>query len=254
MLKGFDALSSLAPEPKITLRVPTSGYIDSSADDSGAQTALSVLRQFAGMCIASNVLEYASSSDLADFNNFEVIDNKSQKSISVVLPEPVATLLKKLSFPVGSFDSSGAIPAGAMKIATPFAQRYDAIVFALAAPSEDGRHLRTAAEWLFDSEAESNDTTALLFASIGLEAALDSPTKETTDRLGDRLAWSLGGTLSERKKMTNEYKEFYGVRCNVVHGRERRLNDSTREKLIWGRRMLRSIIAKELDRPWDLLR
>jgi hypothetical protein len=246
------ALSAITLDTWTTLRIPTSGYIESSADDSGSQTALSVLRQFVGMSIASGVMTFSRSNDLGDyFDKFEIIDSKSQESTLGVLPRPVSSLLKRVSFPADSFATSGAIPAGTMKIAQPLTDRFNAITRALNAPKEDGQHLRTAAEWLFDSEAESNETTALLFASIGLEAALDSPTKETTDRLGDRLAWSLGGSLSARKKMSVEYKEFYKVRCDVAHGRERRLDDKASEKLTWGRTMLRRIISNELDRPND---
>jgi hypothetical protein len=252
---GFLSKASLLsdhrlPEIGTSLRVPTSGYIDSSADDSGVQTALAVMRQFVGMSIASRLMVFERATDLGDFDRFEAIDRKSQKANSGVLPVPVAALLKRVTFPADLFESSGGVaPSGSMTIATRLTKQIDAVVHALSAPKEDGQHLRTAAEWLFDSEAESNETAALLFASIGLEAALDSPAKETTDRLGDRLAWSLGTSLSERKRMAEEYREFYRVRCDVAHGRERRLDDIAREKLTWGRSMLRRIIAKELDRP-----
>jgi len=123
----------------------------------------------------------------------------------------------------------------------------DVITRVLTAPQEDAKHLRTGAEWLFDSQAEPNETTALLFASIGLEAVLDAPANEVTARVGDRLAWLLGRTRTERMRIADEYREFYRVRSGLVHGRDRTLNADGRKNGRWGREMLRAVLEKDLQ-------
>jgi hypothetical protein len=228
-----------------TLRVQTRGYISSSIVDAGMAHALATLRQFVGMAIATQVMTYEYSSEQTQVVKFEVIDKLTSGSMFLNLPDEISAFLAKQTIPVECFETDA---HQQLAIATAFRAKMAAITLAIRAKPKDGKHLRTASEWLFDSEAESNETTALLFASIGLEAGLDSPNKETTERLGDRLAWSLGGSLSQRNKMAADYKKFYAVRCDLAHGRERHLDTEGKKQLRWGQAILRLVIAKELDR------
>jgi hypothetical protein len=232
------------------LKLSSHGYIDDSSDDSGAQVALSVLRQFVGFALATKLMIFDSRQTVDGFADFKVLDKATKEETSIKLPVPVSSLLMRVMLPGKAFVNVETPKGSANRIgiASDYVDRVAKIEFAFKASSEDGRHLRTAAEWLFDSEAESNETTALLFVAIGLEAALNSPAKETSNRMGDRLAWSLGRSLSDRNKMLEDFSKFYSVRCDLAHGRERQLDVNGRKQLEWGREMLRRLIVKELER------
>ena len=112
-------------------------------------------------------------------------------------------------------------------------------------------HIRAAAEWLFDSVAEPNETSALLFASIGLEAVLLSTEKETTARLADRIAYLLGKVQSDRKELFRKFGEFYKARSKLIHGKAQRISDSERELLRWGQKHLHMILKREIESVYE---
>lgn len=244
-----------------SLKVRAHGYIGSSPENSGSQIAISLLKQFVALSLASQAMVFTHSADLSLFREFRVIDDKAGTTSDIPLPEPVRGILRRVVVPANMFGepvgepvsggalSKDSVPGPLHKRAEILARRLSAISRVLTPNTKDVQHIRTAAEWLFDSEAESNETTALLYASIGLEAVLDSPLNEVTARLGDRLAWLLGRTLRERNKLTSQYITFYKVRCGLVHGRERRLDDDGRQQLRWGRQTLSAVLAHEL-RHW----
>ena len=246
-LAGLGAL--LGPKTSIvmTFKVAASGYITSSSEDSGVALACATLRQFIGMGIATKVIDYEFPIEQTFARQFEVLDRISKKSILIDLPAQLQSYLSRVAIVDHCLESSADL-GGVIVVSSAFKPKMTAIASAMEANAKNGRHIRTASEWLFDSESETNETTALLFASIGLEAALDSPGKETTARLGDRLAWSLGGSLSQRNEMAQQYERFYRVRCDLAHGRERQLDENGKRQLAWGKEMLRRIIAKELER------
>jgi hypothetical protein len=184
----------------------------------------------------------ATVTDLAD-------DEKLGDKFAV--PPPVARMLKRWTITEAAFAQAEDQPAVAEPERPEVIKRNLQRVIEVMAAKKDGKNLRAAAEWHFDSLAEENETASLLYASIGLEAALDSPENSTTARLSDRLAWLLGGTRKERNALTEEYQSFYGVRSGLVHGRERSLGDDGRQQLRWGQVKLRQVIARDLAQ-WPL--
>jgi hypothetical protein len=266
----FSGLSELATLPKVEqqtlLRVRVAGFFDGHAEDSAAHAALATLRQFVALSMASGEMEIDSQSGATAIVRTSSVTRISSKVVSrersFELPSNVQRMLSRYAIAGRAFrnpsnarlQGEGGLAMAAANFPVSENERpsvlkknLDVLIRVLRAHKKDGENLRTAAEWLFDSESEENETTALLYASIGLEAVLDAPEGAVTARLADRLAWFLGRTRKERNALTVEYQNFYRVRSGLVHGRERRLDDDGRSKLLWARRTLRSVISRELE-------
>jgi Apea-like HEPN len=248
------------------LRVHAVGYFDDSDEDSAAQYALSALRQFASLAYADGMMHDDWRTDAsAHSNEAQVLDicNASAQAKSLALPDATVRLLRRRKLSKALFGKSsrgvrGDLAKALLQQPVPERERAVAvkenlavIARVLSAPQRDAKHLRTGAEWLFDSQSETNETTALLFAAIGLEAVLDSPPIEVTARLGDRVAYLLGQGQTQRKQIAEAYAKFYRVRSALVHGRERTLDADGRSQTHWGQQILRSVLAKDLEQ-WPL--
>jgi hypothetical protein len=260
---GLGAITNLLnPNPgqtrsQVALRVPVLGYIDDDAEDSAAQAAISMLKRFLGMGYAGGFVgRDGSSTEPFDPSQGQVTDitDESETKSNFVLPPATAGLLRNLVL----VESALRLPTTQEKLAHALTNKQQSqldrprlnlqrAVAILGPDHSTSNNLRAASEWLFDTLAEQNQTTALLFASIGLEAALDAPKQDSTNRLADRLAWMLGRSHEERRNIESQYRDFYAVRSDLVHGRERTLDEKGREKLRWGREMLRDVTARELE-------
>ena len=115
--------------------------------------------------------------------------------------------------------------------------------------------LRTCCEWLFDSEAERNQTVAFLYACIGFEALLgedartgdpDMPDIGVTAMLADRVSFLTGGGRVKREETRKQFRNFYDTRSKIVHGRVARLGADEAKLLRWGRQALYQCINAEL--------
>lgn len=261
------ALSAFAPASPQTatitaLRVHAVGYFDDSYEDSAAQSALSILRQFTSLGFAHGMINDDWRSDVSVHSNEAQVldlDDASAKAKSFTLPESSARLLKRRKLSEGVFGNNAKgvtnlVAKALLQQPLPEPERAAAakenlgvVVRVLGAPQRDAKHLRTGAEWLFDSQAEPNETTALLFAAIGLEAVLEAPANEVTARLGDRVAYLLGRNQTDRKRISESYRKFYQVRSGLVHGRERTLDADGRYQILWAQEVLRSVLAKDLE-------
>lgn len=116
----------------------------------------------------------------------------------------------------------------------------------------DYAHLGAAMEWFQDSLAADNQTVAFISACIGVEALIgtEEQSNQMSDRLADRVAFTLGSSRSERERLRQEFRLLLTLRGQLVHGRQRRLAASERDKLRRLQEILDKLIKKEL---WVLL-
>ncbi|MBM2835346.1 MAG: hypothetical protein HW406_2507, partial [Candidatus Brocadiaceae bacterium] len=114
---------------------------------------------------------------------------------------------------------------------------------------ENSESIKTAIEWTFDSITNDNDTFAFIQACIGLEAILgDDGTKEKLMKtLADRCAYLLGGKISNRRKVREDFEKLYDIRSKLVHGRKVKLDNEQLGFLRFAQNMLESIIWKEIS-------
>jgi hypothetical protein len=111
------------------------------------------------------------------------------------------------------------------------------------------RSILAAAEWLFDSRAELNQTIAVIQVSVGLEALLSDGKKQsgrTTALLADRFAMLLGRSQTERAKLRDDFEAFYERRSDIVHGRDYRLKDADSNWCRWAQEKLNALIQHEM--------
>jgi hypothetical protein len=111
----------------------------------------------------------------------------------------------------------------------------------------DAARLRTALEWSFDSRHGDNETLAILQTCIGVEALLgdDRQDEPLVTRLADRCAFLLGKSSADRESIRASFKDIYGVRSKLVHGRRARLGISDEEYLWRAQELLSEVINAE---------
>lgn len=113
---------------------------------------------------------------------------------------------------------------------------------------EEGERLSAAIDWLEESNYSENQTVAYLMVCIGLEAILaeESHMTDMSNRLCDRLAYTLGKTHQERKELFEQYKNILGTRGRLVHSKQQRLGDAELKLLEAARILLRRLIEHEI--------
>ena len=112
----------------------------------------------------------------------------------------------------------------------------------------DADRIRSALEWGFESEENSNQTFAFIQACIGLEALLGDDDKDEplTTRLADRCAYLLGSSHKDRQGIRRLFKDMYDVRSKLVHGRTPKLGQSDALELHHARHLLGDVIDAEV--------
>ncbi len=113
----------------------------------------------------------------------------------------------------------------------------------------DAERIKTAIEWNFESVTNENDTFAFIQACIGLEALLgdENSQEDLTNTLADRCAYLIGQSISERKKLKNDFKVLYRIRSKLVHGRKVHLEADELDNLDFARNILNGVIRKEIS-------
>ena len=85
-----------------------------------------------------------------------------------------------------------------------------------------------------------------LYAAIGIEALLDTPPKDITESLANKLSYLIGQSRSERTKLHDTFRAFYRYRSDIVHGKNAHLPPKGVEMLAWGKTSLKRALAREL--------
>lgn len=102
---------------------------------------------------------------------------------------------------------------------------------------DQGKRLRLAGRWFFDSVAGSDDVTAFVQAMIVLETLLGRQDSEDIEKLGvgellrNRCAYLLGHSATEREEILSKFPAIYRVRSAIVHRGQSRLSFKERELL-----------------------
>jgi len=112
---------------------------------------------------------------------------------------------------------------------------------------EDDRLLR-AAQWLFDSYAATNPLLAFVQATTSLEILLGDKTLSDLvglgALLGNRCAFLIGKSRSQRDKILTDFQRIYETRSKIVHRGHPRLSP-TEENDLWMLRWMCSRVIQE---------
>lgn len=265
--KRSKALSSLSqsecplPKPGHYLRIRVKGYCDGSTTNC-IEAGLSSFKQYILMGILTGKFDFSYSSSFWPSQidpmvfYFDVEDPsrtgrlKISESLSSLIknirlheaPLKDALKQKEESAPRTILGFSG--PQNPYPLGTK-----GTAILNSAETNENTASIKNALEWGFDSLASQADQTlSFMQLCISLEAILgiDSPKTGVTERLGDRCAYLLGRNVTERKKIRDEFKDFYKVRSHLIHGRSKKLSRKDSDWLYWGRDILFRVLNREI--------
>ncbi|MEW6615325.1 MAG: hypothetical protein AB1401_07665 [Thermodesulfobacteriota bacterium] len=120
------------------------------------------------------------------------------------------------------------------------------------------KHILLASQWLFDSHLEQNQLLSFVQSMVTMEILLGkqdkADKKDKTDRdrlsirelLGNRCAYLIGRSHSERKNILKDFNEIYDVRSSIVHRGKNRLSHEERVLFRVLQSMCRRVITEEL--------
>ncbi len=88
--------------------------------------------------------------------------------------------------------------------------------------------LISALQWAGKATIESRREEAFLLYAISLESLvlLENEKEELTFRLRTRVAHLLGKDIEDRKRITNEIRDLYGIRSKIVHSGSYQVTDA----------------------------
>jgi len=246
----------------IVLEIGVSGYSSHKISDSSPIQALSLLKEFLTLADAVEVLAPNRRAEPDDAPALMLGELTAEPQATVWLndiPPNVTRRVESHGLAESVERHRLRVPAIKRIVEHPPPKRVEEVrnrldfLTNIFAPDAD-KHmtsLRTAAQWYFDSCAEPNETTAFLFACLGLESLLGGDRQETDGvglkkLLANRLAYSIGGDRASREQVIGEFHGFYDKRSDLVHGRALRLDRENRKWLTQGREWLRLSIRKEV--------
>lgn len=115
---------------------------------------------------------------------------------------------------------------------------------------EKAKRVISASQWFFESYLGKNELLSFIQLIITLEILLGD--KAVSDLiglgelLGNRCAYLIGTSSSEREKILKDFKEIYRIRSKIVHSGERKLQYRERELYHLLQWMCRRIIQEEI--------
>jgi Apea-like HEPN len=250
---GLSALGAMARyrelEP-VYLACRIEGYCSSDSGSSAASNALSKMKQVLYLAEVTGILGFTQfMRDHSNASAHMFVQKEVSRRFERELALPILAKDANLSLAFTEFtetilaapnDSGGRTDKDAR-----LQKAFEVASFCLNNP-QDHTDILTAAEWALDSHAEKNETLSYLYAAISLEAILDAPDKDITSVLGDRLAYLIGRSRSDRKDIQDKFKQFYKHRSKIVHGKKARLAPEDLRLLAWAKDSIRSAISREL--------
>jgi hypothetical protein len=108
--------------------------------------------------------------------------------------------------------------------------------------------IATAAEWLFDSEAESAPAMGYVQIAIAFEALCGGGKNEpVVETIANRVAYSIGKSSGERAHLLKQFREFYNKRSGIVHNGSTRLSREETGLYYWARQTLQRLLITEME-------
>jgi hypothetical protein len=226
-----------------------SGYLDSNFNSPLAFQMLSQAKLFAFFMRSLDFALEKSYSVLAtaELKDLKAADDSPQK---VTIPTSLSRCFGGLAIHHGSLVKRRG--EGNLRLSVMFDNLRDWMprLQALLGLAKSDEGIAAAIEWYEDSRFAENETLAFLQVCIGFEALLQDPSQrldDMTNRLCDRLAFSLGRSRAERKVIGAEYRAILDLRGQLVHSKQPRIRDSERKHLETARALLKRLVDAELQ-------
>lgn len=246
LARAFDVESLKLQQNRRYLRLQTIGYASTSPLSSAAASVVARLKHFLFAGIASGCFQeplqwQREKNRESPFSPSPValirhIDEGLDESHVLDLPEEFMRYLLSMTvntaglevydMTCGTTVLGGELraPISSKEIADALVGKLTGLTKFLSIPieNEDAIRIKAAIEWWIDGSASENQTISFLQLCIGFEALMGEEGGDNgmTERLADRYSYLLGKTISERKRLREQFRTIYRRRSEIVHQRE----------------------------------
>lgn len=228
-------------------KVAVKGYIPKHGGSAALEAASFMVRAFLGLCFAQRILTRGQSFRFGGpwVHHLLIYANGEEFPAPLVatheFPAELSDALDRLGVDQIYRDLS--------EERLPSFLRTDLfeIGMVMARHQDDDRLLR-AAQWLFDSNAGSNVLLNFVQAMVSLEILLGDKSASDLvglgELLGNRCAFLVGRTKTQRDKILADFRRIYDTRSRIVHRGHNRLS-TKEEDDFWTLRWLCSRVIQE---------
>jgi hypothetical protein len=237
------------------LQINTSGFIGFYSETAPLQEAISLLKAFCGIALATGLLreDYRPTYQPAPRNEMFIVHKRAGNSWILDREQFLGKDLSERLRNLAPVDVHPTIPMD-KEWEEKFKgevneSRLKRIGFVLTQGAKTEKIL-LACEWLFESYCGSNELLSFVQTVIAMEILLGD--KATSDLMGveqllrNRCAYLIGSSQKDREKILRDFEEIYEVRCAVVHRGKSRLKQKERELFYHFRRLCHRVIQAEV--------
>ncbi len=230
------------------LQIEADGFVGKYGETYTVERAKSTLKSFCGLGIALRLFKinykYRPTPPKAKFFVHREIDKRWIVDSAKKLDSDISSTFNDLVF----HDFNGQLDTNSKKSTWAKARLKE--IKSVFSNSEKAEKIRLASQWLFDSHSGKNELLSFVQTVVALEILLGE--KAVSDQigigelLGNRCAYLIGKSHSQRSEILDDFKEIYGIRSKIVHRGKSRLTYRERELFSKLQRMCHRVIQEEL--------
>ena len=114
--------------------------------------------------------------------------------------------------------------------------------------SNEALRVKSAIDWLIQSEINEDETMSFIQICMGLESIFGDNDSDggLTNSLADRCAYLIGRNITERKEIKDEFKRMYKVRSKIIHGVKSHLTQNEEDIKYRAFHYLKKSISREI--------
>ncbi|MEW6613991.1 MAG: hypothetical protein AB1401_00745 [Thermodesulfobacteriota bacterium] len=236
--------------------INTEGFIGYIQESAPVREAISKIKKFIGLSLAVRLMKIGKEPVISPFGvglpavrglivhrqlgeNWEIWTKYN-------LPSDLSGVLDKLEID----DLNGHLDREGMK---GMIQSRLLIVSTAFQNPEKAKPILLASQWLLDSYLEKNQLLSFVQSMVAMEILLGEQHKHKTDLLsigellGNRCAYLIGKSHSQREEILKNFKDIYDVRSRIVHRGKNRLSYEELALFRVLQLMCRRVITKELE-------
>ncbi len=248
-LLSFDKEELKFPENSLLFQTQINGYIGDYDQSAPLRHAEARLRAFLGLLLALGVIKKTHAYHFNPPQRNLVIHQKFNTGWKIVrrlrLDNDFNSLIPQLE--IIEFDAE---TSEKVKVSDWIKYRL-AYICAAFTDTEDANKLLLAAKWLFNSYANGDDLLAYVQAMVCIEIVLGD--RGDADEIGlgqtirNRCAYLIGGSVKDRKEISDSLKLIYQIRSNIVHSGKDKLSKEEFKMLYSLRHYCARVLDKELE-------
>lgn len=222
-----------------------SGYMGRQKEAPLLSDFKTTVRQFVGALLASKIASESSWSKQVS-ESYYVVHKKNADGFELSGVEKISPDLANLL----EYMDVIRVPARLVDEKSRLLLRRLNSVKSVFAKSDHGKRLSVASLWYLRSYLSRDTLDGLLEATIAIEALLGGGSAERTklsDLLGNRCAFLIGSSITERQEILSKFTEIYALRSKIVHEGHHRFSSGEKGLLSYAREMCRKAMFREMQ-------